>query len=190
MNPVYLVVLVLGILIFIENRFKIALLYSLILNLLLSLLCFFTEIYLGMLILIFGLVFFSILLITIKRTENRERRSRTVAGFPLIFLPFLYLLFTLWNIPEDLSLLYTLFLYAFICILIDSNLLRYLLIFNFIKNVFLLFASYFTTPLITEGLEVEILIETASLLPVIILAFLTIRLYEKYGSLGLWHIWD
>lgn len=190
MNPVFIAVLVLGVLIFADKKFKRVLGYAFILNLIISLINMQFDFFLGVLIFFFGcVVFTAIAYVCIKKTETGEiRRRRAGLLVPLVSIPVLYLAFSFYGIAA--AILYTLLGYSVLCILFETNLLRYLFIFNYLRGILMLMSDYLGAAPLFGGVGIEVLIELASILPIALLAFLTVLLYKKYRSLGIWHIWE
>jgi hypothetical protein len=191
MNPLYPVLLLLSIMIFLDYKFFRVLAYAIAFNFIVAIVSLQTEMVSGTVLFIFGCIFFPLLMwFAIEKCEKVEREwFKEMVAITIISVPALYLFFTYLGITEDHAMLFLIFAFSMIAILTAKNLLKFLFIFDVAENTLILTAYSFFSANITQNLPAVIFIEMATFLPFILLTYLTIHMFKKYRSLNPWRLW-
>jgi len=192
MNIAYLALLFLSMPIFLDYKFYRVLVYSTVFNILVALLSMQTDVASGIVLLVFGGILFPLIMrFAIKSTEKEERESmRWMIGIMGISAIALFLFLSYLGITMDHILLFMIFALSIIALLIAKNLLKFLFIFDVAENVLILAAYSFLPINVYLNLSEAMFIEIATILPFILLTYLTIHMYKKYRSLNPWHLWQ
>ena len=191
MNPLYPVLLLLSIMIFLDYKFFRVLAYAIAFNFIVAIISLQTEMVSGTVLFIFGCIFFPLLMwFAIEKCEKVEREwFKEMVAITVISVPALYLFFTYLGITEDHAMLFLIFAFSLIAILTAKNLLKFLFIFDVAENTLILTAYSFFSANITQNLPAVIFIEMATFLPFVLLTYLTIHMFKKYRSLNPWRLW-
>ena len=191
MNPLYPVLLLLSIMIFLDYKFFRVLAYAIAFNFIVAIISLQMEMVSGTVLFIFGCIFFPLLMwFAIEKCEKVEREwFKEMVAITIISVPALYLFFTYLGITEDHAMLFLIFAFSMIAILTAKNLLKFLFIFDVAENTLILTAYSFFSANITQNLPAVIFIEMATFLPFILLTYLTIHMFKKYRSLNPWRLW-
>jgi len=191
MNPLYPVLLLLSIMIFLDYKFFRVLAYAIAFNFIVAIISLQMEMVSGTVLFIFGCIFFPLLMwFAIEKCEKVEREwFKEMVAITVISVPALYLFFTYLGITEDHAMLFLIFAFSLIAILTAKNLLKFLFIFDVAENTLILTAYSFFSANITQNLPAVIFIEMATFLPFVLLTYLTIHMFKKYRSLNPWRLW-
>jgi len=191
MNPLYPVLLLLSIMIFLDYKFFRVLAYAIAFNFIVAIVSLQTEMVSGTVLFLFGCIFFPLLMwFAIEKCERVEREwFKEMVAITIISVPALYLFFTYLGITEDHAMLFLIFAFSMIAILTAKNLLKFLFIFDVAENTLILTAYSFFSANITQNLPAVIFIEMATFLPLVLLTYLTIHVFKKYRSLNPWRLW-
>ena len=191
MNPLYPVLLLLSIMIFLDYKFFRVLAYAIAFNFIVAIVSLQTEMVSGTVLFLFGCIFFPLLMwFAIEKCERVEREwFKEMVAITIISVPALYLFFTYLGITEDHAMLFLIFAFSMIAILTAKNLLKFLFIFDVAENTLILTAYSFFSANITQNLPAVIFIEMATFLPLVLLTYLTIHMFKKYRSLNPWRLW-
>ena len=191
MNPLYPILLLLSIMIFLDYKFFRVLAYAIAFNFIVAIVSLQTEMVSGTVLFLFGCIFFPLLMwFAIEKCEKVEREwFKEMVAITIISVPALYLFFTYLGITEDHAMLFLIFAFSMIAILTAKNLLKFLFIFDVAENALILTAYSFFSANITQNLPAVIFIEMATFLPFILLTYLTIHIFKKYRSLNPWRLW-
>ena len=191
MNPLYPVLLLLSIMIFLDYKFFRVLAYAIAFNFIVAIISLQTEMVSGTVLFLFGCIFFPLLMwFAIEKCEKVEKEwFKEMVAITIISVPALYLFFTYLGITEDHAMLFLIFAFSMIAILTAKNLLKFLFIFDVAENTLILTAYSFFSANITQNLPAVIFIEMATFLPLVLLTYLTIHVFKKYRSLNPWRLW-
>ena len=191
MNPLYPVLLLLSIMIFLDYKFFRVLAYAIAFNFIVAIVSLQTEMVSGTVLFLFGCIFFPLLMwFAIEKCEKVEKEwFKEMVAITIISVPALYLFFTYLGITEDHAMLFLIFAFSMIAILTAKNLLKFLFIFDVAENTLILAAYSFFSANITQNLPAVIFIEMATFLPLVLLTYLTIHMFKKYRSLNPWRLW-
>jgi len=191
MNPLYPVLLLLSIMIFLDYKFFRVLAYAIAFNFIVAIISLQTEMVSGTVLFLFGCIFFPLLMwFAIEKCEKVEKEwFKEMVAITIISVPALYLFFTYLGITEDHAMLFLIFAFSMIAILTAKNLLKFLFIFDVAENTLILTAYSFFSANITQNLPAVIFIEMATFLPLVLLTYLTIHMFKKYRSLNPWRLW-
>ena len=191
MNPLYPVLLLLSIMIFLDYKFFRVLAYAIAFNFIVAIVSLQTEMVSGTVLFLFGCIFFPLLMwFAIEKCEKVEREwFKEMVAITIISVPALYLFFTYLGITEDHAMLFLIFAFSMIAILTAKNLLKFLFIFDVAENALILTAYSFFSANLIKNLPAVVFIEVATFLPFILLTYLTIHIFKKYRSLNPWRLW-
>jgi hypothetical protein len=191
MNPLYPVLLLLSIMIFLDYKFFRVLAYAIAFNFIVAIISLQTEMVSGTVLFLFGCIFFPLLMwFAIEKCEKVEKEwFKEMVAITIISVPALYLFFAYLGITEDHAMLFLIFAFSMIAILTAKNLLKFLFIFDVAENTLILTAYSFFSANITQNLPAVIFIEMATFLPLVLLTYLTIHMFKKYRSLNPWRLW-
>jgi len=191
MNPLYPVLLLLSIMIFLDYKFFRVLAYAIAFNFIVAIISLQTEMVSGTVLFLFGCIFFPLLMwFAIEKCEKVEKEwFKEMVAITIISVPALYLFFMYLGITEDHAMLFLIFAFSMIAILTAKNLLKFLFIFDVAENTLILTAYSFFSANITQNLPAVIFIEMATFLPLVLLTYLTIHMFKKYRSLNPWRLW-
>jgi hypothetical protein len=191
MNPLYPVLLLLSIMIFLDYKFFRVLAFAIAFNFIVAIVSLQMEMVSGTVLFIIGCIFFPLLMwFAIEKCEKVEREwFKGMVAITVISVPALYLFFTYLGVTEDHAMLFLIFAFSLIAILTSKNLLKFLFIFDVAENTLILTAYSFFSANIAQNLPAVIFIEMATFLPFILLTYLTIHMFKKYRSLNPWRLW-
>jgi hypothetical protein len=191
MNPLYPVLLLMSIMIFLDYKFFRVLAYAIAFNFIVAIISLQTEMVSGTVLFLFGCIFFPLLMwFAIEKCEKVEKEwFKEMVAITIISVPALYLFFAYLGITEDHAMLFLIFAFSMIAILTAKNLLKFLFIFDVAENTLILTAYSFFSANITQNLPAVIFIEMATFLPLVLLTYLTIHMFKKYRSLNPWRLW-
>lgn len=191
MNPLYPILLLLSIMIFLDRKFFRVLLYTLTFNFVVAMVSLQVEMVSGTVLFMFGCVFFPLLMwFAIEKCEKEEREwFKELLAIAVVSILALYVFFTSLGITEDHAMLFMIFAFSLIATLTAKNLLKFLFIFDTAENALILTAYSFFSTNIMQNLPAVVFIEMATFLPFVLLTYLTIHMFKKYRSLNPWHLW-
>ncbi len=191
MNPLYPILLLLSIMIFLDYKFFRVLAYAIAFNFIVAMVSLQMEIVSGTVLFVFGCIFFPLLMwFAIEKCEKVEREwFKELVAITVISVPALYLFFTYLGITGDHAMLFLIFAFSLIATLTAKNLLKFLFIFDVAENALILTAYSFFSANLIKNLPAVVFIEVATFLPFILLTYLTIRIFKKYRSLNPWRLW-
>jgi hypothetical protein len=192
MNPLYIALLALNALIFLDYKFYRVLTYAVVFNMIIAFIGVQSEPMSGLVLVFFGCVLFPVIMwFAIGSCEREERESllemTVIAAIALVAI---YGFLSMIGITEDHALLFTVFAFSLVAIMTSKNLLKYIFIFDAAENTLILTAYSFFSGNMVLNIPAVIFIEIATFLPLVLLTYLTVRIYKRYRSLNPWHLWQ
>ena len=191
MNELYLILIGLSTLIFLDPKFYRVLVYGWVFNFVVAFISMQAKPLSGMVLFVFGCIFFPLLVWSAIESCEKEERERIwhLVVITVIAIPALFLFFSYFQMSVDHMMLFMLFAFSLIAILTARNLLKFLFLFDVAENSLILLAYSFFPVNIFTNISTVVFIEIATFLPFVLLTYLTVHIFEKYRSLNPWHLW-